>query len=606
MVGGVHTGAVVDRVGVDPAAAPGELDPAELGGAEVAALADDLGPQVLAADPDRVVGLVADVRVRLGGGLDVRTDAAVPHQVHGGLEDGLHQVGGRHLGDTRLDAERLAGVRVDRDGLGAARVDAAARGEQVLVVVGPGAAGQLEQTAAFCVRGGGVRGRVDEDVPVVEGRDEPDVLGEQHAVAEHVTGHVADADDGEVLGLGVVAQLAEVPLDGLPGAAGGDPHALVVVARGAAGGEGVAEPEAVPDGDLVGDVGEARGALVGGDDQVGVVLVVPDDVRGRHDLAGHHVVGDVEQRRDEGAVRGDALGHPGVTVDSRVRELLGDEAALGADRHDDGVLHHLRLDQAEDLRTEVLAPVRPAQTASGDLAEAQVHTLDARRVDPDLEGRAGRRQVRDGLRIELHRDVAVRLAAVRALEEVGAQGGLDDGEEGPQDAVLVERGDLVQGPVELFEEAVDQLGAGVLPLRGHPGLEERDQQPGGVDVVAERALHVVLAERRPGLAQVLRVGAQHHRLAPAQTGAQHQRVEAVVLGLTGPHGGEGVLEAVAGVVGEVVAVAVGLRQPEPEVVDPGVRTVRAAQLVRTLVDDLDAEPLERREHGGEETCSPVR
>lgn len=117
-------------------------------------------------------------------------------------------------------------------------------------------------------------------MPVVEGCDQPDVLGEQHPVAEDVTGHVTDADDGEVLGLGVVAQLAEVPLDGLPGAAGGDAHALVVVTGGAAGGEGVTEPEAVGDGDVVGDVGEARGALVGGDDEVGVVLVVTDDLRG--------------------------------------------------------------------------------------------------------------------------------------------------------------------------------------------------------------------------------------------------------------------------------------------------------------------------------------
>ena len=43
-----------------------ELDPAELGQAQVAALADDLDPQVLAVDADRVVGLVADVGVRLG------------------------------------------------------------------------------------------------------------------------------------------------------------------------------------------------------------------------------------------------------------------------------------------------------------------------------------------------------------------------------------------------------------------------------------------------------------------------------------------------------------------------------------------------------------
>ncbi|HVD63963.1 MAG TPA: hypothetical protein VNC14_06690, partial [Lapillicoccus sp.] len=59
---------------------------------------------------------------------------------------------------------------------------------------------------------------------MVVGGDEPDVLAEQHAVAEDVAGHVADADDGEVLGLGVVAHLTEVPFDGFPGALGGDAH----------------------------------------------------------------------------------------------------------------------------------------------------------------------------------------------------------------------------------------------------------------------------------------------------------------------------------------------------------------------------------------------
>ena len=36
---------------------------------------------------------------------------------------------------------------------------------------------------------------------------------EQHPVAEHVAGHVADADDRERLGHHVDAELAEVPLD---------------------------------------------------------------------------------------------------------------------------------------------------------------------------------------------------------------------------------------------------------------------------------------------------------------------------------------------------------------------------------------------------------
>ena len=45
------------------------LDAAPLGEAEVAALADDLAAQLAAVDAQRVVGLVADVGVRLGGAL---------------------------------------------------------------------------------------------------------------------------------------------------------------------------------------------------------------------------------------------------------------------------------------------------------------------------------------------------------------------------------------------------------------------------------------------------------------------------------------------------------------------------------------------------------
>jgi hypothetical protein len=65
---------------------------------------------------------------------------------------------------------------------------------------------------------------------VVERRDQLDVPRQQHAVAEHVAGHVADAGDGEVVGVGVEPQRREVPAHRLPGAAGGDAHRLVVVA----------------------------------------------------------------------------------------------------------------------------------------------------------------------------------------------------------------------------------------------------------------------------------------------------------------------------------------------------------------------------------------
>ena len=72
------------------------LDAAELRQAEVAALADDLDAQLLAVDPDGVVGPVADVGVVLGGGLDVGADAAVPEQVDRGEQDRVDQLGRGH------------------------------------------------------------------------------------------------------------------------------------------------------------------------------------------------------------------------------------------------------------------------------------------------------------------------------------------------------------------------------------------------------------------------------------------------------------------------------------------------------------------------------
>ena len=66
VVGAVDTRRVVDRVGVDLSAAAGELDAAELGEPEVAALPHDLDAQLLAVDAHGVVGLVARVGVRLG------------------------------------------------------------------------------------------------------------------------------------------------------------------------------------------------------------------------------------------------------------------------------------------------------------------------------------------------------------------------------------------------------------------------------------------------------------------------------------------------------------------------------------------------------------
>ena len=117
----------------------------------------------------------------------------------------------------------------------------------------------------------------------------------------------------------------------------------------------------------------------------------------RHDGLAVEIVGELEQGAHEDAVALGALGEPGLPVRRR-RQLLGHEAALGADRHDDGVLDLLRLDEAEHLGAEVLRPVGPAQAAARDLAEAQMDALDARRIDEDLVERARQRQRIDAWR----------------------------------------------------------------------------------------------------------------------------------------------------------------------------------------------------------------
>src|SRR5204862_2076406 len=118
---------------------------------------------------------------------------------------------------------------------------------------------------------------------------------------------VADTDHGEVRALDVGPELAKMPLDRLPRPARGDCHCLMVVAGGAARGERVPQPEAVLGRQRVGDIRERGGALVGGDDEVWVVVVVADDLGRRDDLTRGERVREIEQAAYEGAVTGDHL-----------------------------------------------------------------------------------------------------------------------------------------------------------------------------------------------------------------------------------------------------------------------------------------------------------
>src|SRR5438309_2217067 len=82
-------------------------------------------------------------------------------------------------------------------------------------------------------------------------------------------------------------------------ASGGNAHFFVVVTGRTAGGESVVEPESVLLRDGVGDVGKRRRALVGGDHEIGIVIVVAHDVIGWNDLVLTEVVGNIEQSRNE-------------------------------------------------------------------------------------------------------------------------------------------------------------------------------------------------------------------------------------------------------------------------------------------------------------------
>ena len=332
---------------------------------------------------------------------------------------------------------------------------------------------------------------------------------------------------------------------------------------------------------------------------------MPHDALGRHDLAGHAVVGDVEQGRDERAVGGLALLEPRLAVDGGVGQGLGVEAALGPGGHDDGVLDHLRLDEAEDLGAEVLAAVGPPQPAPRHRAEAQVHALDPRAVDEDLELRARRGEVGDRARVELQRDVAVELGAVTPLlVVVRAQPGPDDPEEGPDDPVVVQAGDVVEGVEHALGDLVGLLGAGgvggpAVAVGVEAGPPQRDQVAGHAGVRDQGVLEVVLRVGGAGLPEVLRDGAQDDDLAPGQVRGQDELVEPVGLGTAVPDRGDGSLEQLAEAVVRAGVPERPLGHAEAEVVDVQGGAVGPLDLERLLVDDLDAHVGEDRQDVGE-------
>ena len=163
---------------------------------------------------------------------------------------------------------------------------------------------------------------------MIEGRDQTDLFRQQHAIAEDIAGHVADTDNGEGFGLNVLAQLTEVALDRLPGAARGDAHLLVVITRRAARSEGIAEPEVeFVLGQSIGRIGEGRCALVGRDHEIGVFSIPGEGIGGTNDAIVDDIVGQIQQAPDEGLV-GLTTGLEDLVARTASRQHFRIEAAL--------------------------------------------------------------------------------------------------------------------------------------------------------------------------------------------------------------------------------------------------------------------------------------
>ena len=208
---------------------------------------------------------------------------------------------------------------------------------------------------------------------VVEGRHQLDLFRQQHAVAEHIAAHIADAHHGKGRCLDILARFPEVTLDAFPGTAGSNAHLFVVVAGAAARGKSITQPETVFFGQAIGDIRKGGGALVGGHHQIGIIAIMANHGGRRHYLICDPVIRDIQQPANKFLVAGDTLLLPGVPV--RRGAPFEHKAALGPHRHDNGVLHHLRLHQAQHFGTEILTPVGPAQPAPGHRTTAQVNTL---------------------------------------------------------------------------------------------------------------------------------------------------------------------------------------------------------------------------------------
>ena len=372
---------------------------------------------------------------------------------------------------------------------------------------------------------------------VVECGNDLQRFRQQHPVAEHVARHIATADNADRLCLHIGAKFGEVALDGDPRALGGNPHRLVVVTDTAPRGEGITQPEMMLQCDGIGDIAERRGSLIGGNDEIGVFAVVNDDVGGVHHFALDDIVGDRQQGPDEDAVALGPFGQPRIAVGGGIGQHLGKEPAFCTGRYDDGVLDPLRLHQAQNFGTEIVAPVGPAQSAARHRASAQVDALHARTVHPNLAPRHGRGQAGYFRAVELERNRGLACGRI----EIGAERGADNGTEQSQHAVLVDRRNLRQAALD---GGLGGLAQGIALFRCRIVVRGKqiNDRAGDMRVAAQRLDHGNQAIGEAGLAQIAEHRAQQHDRARIERGGHNQLVEPVILRRSFKHGGDCALD----------------------------------------------------------------
>ncbi len=306
----------------------------------------------------------------------------------------------------------------------------------------------------------------------------------------------------------------------------------------------------------------------------------------RDDLALHAVVGHFQQAGDEQAIDCLAFGRHHLARGAG-RHLLAHETALRAGRHDDGVLDHLRLHQAQHLGAVVFHAVRPPQAAAGDRATAQVHAFEAAREHVDLAEwtRLGRQ--RQVACVDLEDDL---LAGV--LEVVGAHGGQRQVDQCAHDlfgvGVVHARQAGLEGvqPGAAFVTLL--VGQGRIEAQDEAGDEFLDQGRLG----AQRLGHVAHRELGAELAPVADVGAHQLHFAHGQAAFDGQAVHAAVFGLVVEQGAEQFLGDVGDARLGQLGRALGVDRQRGHV---AAHAIQAGVAVGLLAVDRDAGVLQRRQ-----------